>query len=243
MSVLTQAWEDCRGGHGSIVLLAGDAGIGKTRLAEELAADVETGGGMVAWGRCHDAEGLPAYWPWIQMLRHLIENAPDEELRHDLQEGVEELTAVIPELRQRVPGIPAGEPDGGRTDRERFFRAVTDYLSWSSRRHPLLLILDDLHVADPSSLRLLQAIAPEVSSSPLLILATYRDTELGPGHPLVGDSEGSGAHPVPPSPDRGTLGRRRGAHHEHEHWAWWCRRHSPTPSISRRRATHCSLWS
>jgi DNA-binding winged helix-turn-helix (wHTH) protein/tetratricopeptide (TPR) repeat protein len=186
MTVLAHAWEECRRGHGSIVLLAGDAGIGKTRLAEELAADVELSGGMVAWGRCHDAEGLPAYWPWIQMLRHLIENAPDEELRHDLQEGAEELMAVIPELRQRVPGMPAGEQDGGRTDREQFFRAVTDYLSWSSRRHPLLLILDDLHVADPSSLRLLQAIAPEVSSSPLFIVATYRDTELGPGHPLIG---------------------------------------------------------
>jgi eukaryotic-like serine/threonine-protein kinase len=190
MSMLAQAWEEGRRGHGGIVLLAGDAGIGKTRLAEELAADVGAGGGMVAWGRCHDAEGLPAYWPWIQMLRHLIENSPDDELRHDLQAGVEELTVVIPELRQRVPGMSAGEPAGGQADRERFFRAVTDYLTWTSRRRPLLLILDDLHVADPSSLLLLQALAPEISSSPLLIVATYRDTELGPDHLLAGTLTG-----------------------------------------------------
>ncbi len=185
LAELTEAWNDARRGHGGFVLLSGDAGIGKTRLAEELAARARAGGGAVAWGRCHDAEGLPAYWPWIQMLRHLIESSPDDELLLDTQSGAMELSAMIPELRQRVSDAATDEPCGGRTNRERFFRSVIDYLVWSSLRRPLLLVLDDLHVADPSSFILLRALAPEIPAAALLVVATYRDTELGHDHPLT----------------------------------------------------------
>src|SRR5665811_2125441 len=97
MAVLAEAWEEASRGRGGVVLLTGEAGVGKTRLAEELAAFAERSGGLASWGRCLAAHGLPAYWPWIQILTHVSENSEDAEFRDDTQSGATELAAVIPE--------------------------------------------------------------------------------------------------------------------------------------------------
>jgi hypothetical protein len=186
MADLLAAWDDACRGYGNAVLLVGDAGIGKTRLAEELAHETLARGGAVAWGRCHEAEGLPAYWPWIQVLRGLTGLSSDEELKNDLGEDGPELAVLLPEIRERLPGLEAEATAESRAARGRFFRALTDYVVGAARRRPLLVVLDDLHWADPSSLLVLQTLAPALARASVLLVATYRETEVDPQHPLSG---------------------------------------------------------
>lgn len=178
MAVLAEAWQEASRGRGGAVLLTGEAGIGKTRLAEELAALAEGSGGVAAWGACLAAEGLAAYWPWVQILTRLAESSSDAELREDTRSGVAELVRVVPDIRRRVGGADAGEDGGIDVDRETFFAAVVDYLTETSNRRPVLLILDDLNMADPSSLFVLRALAPELASSALLVVAMYRESGI-----------------------------------------------------------------
>ncbi len=184
MAVLVDAWTEASRGRGGAVVVTGEAGIGKTRLAEELAVRAEAGGGTAAWGRCLEADGLPACWPWIQMLTNIAEGSTDAELRADTRSGAAELGLVIPEFRRRAPGHDVAEGAASHADRELFFRAVIDYLMRASGRRPVLLILDDLGMADPSSLYVLRALAPELAVSSVLVVAMYRESGIRPDRPL-----------------------------------------------------------
>ncbi|MHB8868864.1 MAG: AAA family ATPase [Thermoleophilia bacterium] len=177
-AVLAEAWQEASKGLGGAVLLTGEAGIGKTRLAEELAVLADKSGGVAVWGRCLAAEGLAAYWPWIQILTRLAESSTDAELREDTRLGGAELGMVVPEIRRRVGEADAAEDTGLDVDRERFFGAVVDYLTRASNRHPVLLILDDFNLADPSSLSVLRTLAPELASLTLLVVAMYRESGI-----------------------------------------------------------------
>ncbi|MHB0978912.1 MAG: winged helix-turn-helix domain-containing protein [Thermoleophilia bacterium] len=185
MAVLVDAWAEASRGLGGAVLVAGEAGTGKTRLVEELAVYAEAGGGTAAWGRCLEADGLPACWPWIQMLTHIAEGSTDAELRADTGPGAAELGLVIPEIRRRLPGHEEIEGTGSHADREMFYRAVIDYLMRASGRRPLLLVVDDLNLADPASLHALRALAPELAVSSVLLVAMYRESGIRPNRPLA----------------------------------------------------------
>jgi tetratricopeptide (TPR) repeat protein len=176
LSELESGLDDARTGRGGLFLLAGEAGIGKTRLADELAERARARGFSVRWGRCWEVGGAPAYWPWIQVLRGLLRDAGD--LAFEAGTG-EALARLLPELG----GAPA-EDGAGDASHERFrlFDAVTTAMRDATRAKPMLVILDDLHAADPSSLALLLFVARELRDSRLSVLATYRDQEarLGP---------------------------------------------------------------
>ena len=159
--------EDAAAGSGRIVALAGEPGIGKTRLAGELAAAAAARGVRVVGGRCHEQAGAPPYWPWVQILRGL---APDG--------GGGDLADLVPEL----PG--AGQHADPRQAQFRLFDAIASHLSATCRSGPVLAILDDAHWADPDSLRLLEFLAGELASTALLLLVTYRDVAVTRGHPL-----------------------------------------------------------
>jgi hypothetical protein len=171
------------GGHGQVVLLAGEPGIGKTRLAEE-AAGVAAGLGVPCrWGRATDEEGSPPYWLFRQVLRGLAVDRPGG--------AAPELALVVPEL---AGGARPGGPVGAE-QRFRAFEAVTAALVGAAEPGGLLVVLDDLHWADPSSLRLLVHLARAVAGSRLLVVATYRDTETGGREALrrvLGELAGSG---------------------------------------------------
>jgi tetratricopeptide (TPR) repeat protein len=169
------AFEDTLAGRGGLFLLVGGAGIGKTRLADELTRLAEEHGLRPLWGRCWETGGAPAYWPWIQILREVAGDWPVDELRSAAGSGADAIAQLVPELATRGAAA-APEPDPSQA-RFRLFDAVTAVLRSASRSRPLLLVLDDLHMADPSSLALLHFLARNLRGLRALVIGTYRDED------------------------------------------------------------------
>jgi predicted ATPase len=92
-------------GRGQIYLLRGEAGIGKTRLAQELAARTISAKGRVLWGRCYDGEAAPAFWPWIEALRTYMEGRSPADLRTTMGDGVSYIAAILPELKGKLSNL------------------------------------------------------------------------------------------------------------------------------------------
>lgn len=161
---------------GQIVLMSGDPGIGKTRLAAELARRAHEQGACVIAGRAPQ-ETLVDYQMFVEALRHYLLNIEMGDLQATTRDYGAELARLIPDLRRRAPDLPlpsAAEPD---TDRYRLFEAVVGVLSSISARTPVLLVLDDLQWADRSTLLLLRHLARAPDPARLLILGAYRATE------------------------------------------------------------------
>lgn len=167
-------------GQGQLFLLVGEPGIGKTRLAEELAERVAARGSETLWGRCWEHGGAPPFWPWIQILRAARAHRKLCDPDAGLDEAAGPLAQFLPEIDERC--ARATRPQWDLVDpQNRFplFDAVATYLRDLTRRRPLLLILDDLHAADTPSLLLLEFLAHERHHTPLCIIGTYREVELG----------------------------------------------------------------
>jgi DNA-binding SARP family transcriptional activator/tetratricopeptide (TPR) repeat protein len=162
-------------GRGAIALVAGDPGIGKSRLAEALARQADARGAAVAVGRCWEAGGAPAYWPWVQALGAYVRDSDPQAVRAALRGEGAELAAIVPELAELVPAGREWDGEGGRF---RLFAAVAAFLRRAATARPLALFLDDLHAADVPSLLLLRFMADEVGRTPLLIVGCYRDAEV-----------------------------------------------------------------
>jgi tetratricopeptide (TPR) repeat protein len=171
-------------GRGRVVLVTGEPGIGKTRLAEEVARRAAGGGAGVAWGRCAEEPGAPPFWPWVQVLRGLLGGWPHERLRDALGAFGPELAELLPELAEVVAPAPAAPVLDVEAVRFRRCRAVIDVLRRQAAGRPLLLVVDDLHWADVASLRLLSLLAGELRGAALLVVATYRDAAAD-GGPLA----------------------------------------------------------
>ena len=171
--------------QGGVVLIAGEPGIGKTRIAEELAWFARERGAQVLWGRCWEGEGAPAFWPWVQVVRAYVHDQDPRALLTDLGPGAAEIAELVPAVRERLPGLPPAPPLEPDAARFRLFDSLTVFLKNAATRQPLVLSLDDLHWADQPSLRLLQFLAGELRRSRLLVLGTYRDHEVGRSHPLT----------------------------------------------------------
>jgi class 3 adenylate cyclase len=181
---LREAVDAALAGRGSLQLLVGEPGIGKTRAAEELATYANVSGARVYWGRCREDEGAPAYWPWVQAIRSYARDADPVALAWQLGGGAAEVAQLIPEVAEKLDIEPAKGTDSEEA-RFRLFDSVTSLLLAAARDRPLVIVLDDLHWADEPSLLLLRFATRELASSGLLILGTYRDVELGRHHPLA----------------------------------------------------------
>ncbi|MFN8159487.1 MAG: BTAD domain-containing putative transcriptional regulator [Solirubrobacterales bacterium] len=157
-----------------IALVEGEPGAGKTRLATELAQRVHRLGGGVLYGRA-DEEGGGAYEPFVGALRHWATGASDADLRRHLGAGTGLIASLVGEVGDRL----AVEPEPAeRLTPERIFEAVVSTLGSISRGQPTLLIVDDLHWAEPGTLMMLRHIARSPQRSGLMLLATYRPTEI-----------------------------------------------------------------
>ncbi len=183
-----------------VLFLMGEAGIGKTRLAEELSHEANSQGWAVAWTRAYEQEGTVPYRPWIELLRTLLQHAPAELLvanvgargneeipaaAHYASTTLERLSALLPELRNNVaPGGKTYSQFPPEQERLHLWEATLGLLSLLSRTTPLLLVLDDLHWTDGSSWELLAYITRHIQDERILLLGTCRDVELAPDHGL-----------------------------------------------------------
>jgi DNA-binding SARP family transcriptional activator len=172
-------------GHGSLVLLAGEPGIGKSRLAEELGMIARARGASVLVGRCWEAGGAPAYWPWVQSLRAHVRETEPSLLLAQLGGGAGEIAQILPELGEMFRDLPAPVPSESDGARFRLFDAISQFLRRAAESKPIVLGLDDLHAADTPSLLLLQFVTRELASARLLVLGAYRDVDPTPAGPLV----------------------------------------------------------
>jgi DNA-binding SARP family transcriptional activator len=184
MRTLGELLEQALQGHGGLVLLAGQAGIGKTRTAEELAARAQLRGLAVLWGRCHEGAGAPPYWPWAEVLRAHVGGHDPDALLAEFASQAGEIAQFVPELRHRLPERPATTAIDPEIARFRLFEAVVELLQHAAQTQPTMLVLDDLHWADKPSLVLLQFLTRYLPGSRLLVVGAYRDLEVGRQHPL-----------------------------------------------------------
>ncbi len=173
-------------GSGRVVMIAGEPGIGKTRTAAELEAYAEERGFQALWGRCYEEAGAPPYWTWVQPIRSYVEAVDSDRLREEMRGGANEISNIVPELRNLAPDDKdARLGEGPEQARFRLFDAVSSFFLRASTRRPLFIVLDNLHWAHPSSLLLLNFLATSIEDHPILILGTYRDKDIRRGHPLI----------------------------------------------------------
>jgi DNA-binding SARP family transcriptional activator/tetratricopeptide (TPR) repeat protein len=176
---LRGAWRAVRSGTARAVAVSGDAGIGKTRLANELAQHVHDAGGTVLWGRS-TPEPLTSYQPFVEALSPLVSSVGLDQV-HDLGGGRPALARLFPD----ADAGPAGTPNPGfDVDRYLLFDAVAGLVHAAMREGPALLVLDDLHWADSSTTALLVHLLRTMRQTPLLVVTTHRGPEVGPDHAL-----------------------------------------------------------
>lgn len=179
IAALKTALEDTINGHGRVVLLLGEPGIGKTRTADELTAIARQRGATVLVGRCYEGEGAPAFWPWVQVARAYVRDRDAATIRAAMGAGASVIAQIVADVGERLSDLPhplALEPEQARF---RLFDSYTTFLRAAAARQPLVVLVDDLHWADPPSLRLLQFLAREIEDVRLLVIATCRDAEPG----------------------------------------------------------------
>jgi class 3 adenylate cyclase/tetratricopeptide (TPR) repeat protein len=184
MARLRDAWDGVRAGQRRMVFVAGEPGIGKTRLALEFARAVHADGATVLFGRSSEETLIP-YQPFVEGLQHYITACPLQVLWAQVGRHSGELNRLVPELAERVPDLPPpvrGDPEG---ERYRLFEAVAALLASAGKVAPVLVVLDDLHWADKPTLLLLKHLLRAPEPAPLLVLGAYRETELGRTHPLA----------------------------------------------------------
>ena len=168
-----------------MVLLSGEPGIGKTRLASYAALGANAEGFAVCWGACSE-DLAAAYEPWIEVCSQLVEHAPSEVLDGYVAAHGGEIGRLTRDLARRVPDAPAPQSTDPETERFLLFKAVGELLRAVARSQPLCVVLDDFHWADGQSVALLKQVVRAVEEGALMVIVTYRDSDLTKDHPLTG---------------------------------------------------------
>ena len=181
--LLETAWKQATEGDRRVTFIGGEPGIGKTSLASDLARKVFEQGALVLYGRCDEDLGIP-YQPWVEALGHLVRYGPQSLLDDHIQTRIAELARLVPELSDRT-GVAVSGAVADESERYLLFGAVSDLLVRCSELAPTLLVLDDLHWADRPTLQLVRHVITRNTDVRLCIIGTFRDSEVGAGHPLA----------------------------------------------------------
>jgi len=184
LATLVGRFERAAAGEGSLVLVRGEPGVGKTRVVEELAAVARARGGRVLWGQSFEDVGGGPFGPWAAALRRWAAGVAPETLDELLGRERSLLAQVLPAgtTAGAADPAPSADPDAARL---RLFEAATSFLRRLGRDRTTVVVLDDLQWADGVSLLLLQHVTRELPGSRLLVVATYRDAEVARDHPLT----------------------------------------------------------
>mgnify|MGYP001473010272 CR=1 FL=1 len=182
---LLATWKRCRSEErGACVLISGEPGMGKTRLASELSRRAHDDGATVLFGRCDEELGVP-FQPFVEALAHQVSGDVGGDLAL-LGPSPGELARLVPAVISAFPTVEAAERSGdAEVDQYRLFEAVAGWLSAAARPSGLVLVLDDVHWAARPTLLLLRHVLRAMGTAPLLVVATYRDTDLDRTHPLA----------------------------------------------------------
>lgn len=167
-----------------VVLLSGEPGIGKTRLASFAAHHAHAEGFAVCWGACSEELAVP-YEPWIEVCSQLVEHAPEDLLARHVERHGGELSRLAGNLA-RLTDLPEPRSSDPETERYLLFTAVAGLLEQVAESVPVCVVFDDLHWADGQSVALLKHLLRTVEQGALQVIATYRDSDLGKEHPLTG---------------------------------------------------------
>jgi class 3 adenylate cyclase/tetratricopeptide (TPR) repeat protein len=171
--------DEVAAGEGRLLLLAGEPGVGKTRLAQEVTLVAHNYGFLVVVGRCYEQQQSVPFYPFREALAMLHAVAPAA-VRSQASQRWPYLGRLLPDEL----GHEAATSSESSEEQERLFRAVSGFISAIAELRPIALLLDDLHWADTASLQLLQHLARHTRGSSVLIVGTYRDVEVGADHPL-----------------------------------------------------------
>ncbi len=185
VDVLAGAYKRVVGGGGrELVLVSGEAGMGKTTLVADASRAAFESGAVVLFGHCEEELATP-YQLFAEALAHWVVHAPEEQLLAHVTAHGSELARLVPALASRIPDLPPTKATDSDTERFLLFAAVVGLVSAVGGDRPVVLVLDDLQWADKGSLLLLRHLAGSDVPMRLLVLGTYRDSELTIAHPLV----------------------------------------------------------
>ena len=176
LSKLNAAFDDALENKSSVAAVQGEAGVGKTRLMQELAVSAHAKGVVVLTGRAGE-EKIP-YEPWVELLREYIGQTPGEVLRRMLGGSVSEFARLVPDIAAKIGTVPPSKPLAEEQDKIRLYEAVTQFLISICNEKPLLLLFDDMHWADQASLGLLEHLVMGSSNFQVLTLVAYRTEDV-----------------------------------------------------------------
>ena len=199
MAFLENCWQKALAGYGSLVLVSGEVGVGKTRLIEEFAHRLRWQGSQVLWGRCYEFERALPYQPFTELLRTALTILTQVELASFPEWVLKEVARLTPEVLERITDEtgtarhrkaagdsgpePASSP-GLDPQQARLFEGITRLLATLASQRVRLVVLEDLHWANESSLQLIYHLARRLSIYPVLFVGTFRPEDIGVGHPL-----------------------------------------------------------
>ena len=182
---LRQLVDGALAGHGSLGLIAGEPGVGKSRLVAEIVDEAEAQGMRALTGHCVEMSGAPPYLPYVEMIEQAISNPRSPlALREALGDAAPEIARIAPALRRVFPNIPSPIEVPAELARRYLWNSLSEFIGRAAQVQPLLLVVEDLHWADESTVLLTEYLAPLLPEMPVLVLGTYRDAEVDLSQPL-----------------------------------------------------------
>ena len=181
---LQSAFDSAVSGQGSLMMVVGEPGIGKTAICDQLKTFVTLRGGKTLLGHCYEEGSLSLpYLAFVEAMRSYVLDREVKDLREELGTGAADVARIVSEIREKlkVKPRPKGDPE---EERYRLMQAVTTFLSNAATVQPLLVVLEDLHDADKGSLDMLTHVSRHLAGARILVVGTYRDVEVDRSHPL-----------------------------------------------------------
>jgi class 3 adenylate cyclase/tetratricopeptide (TPR) repeat protein len=190
MAELMHDLDDAAQGRGRLVMLGGELGVGKTRLAQEILDEARRRGYLAVTGRAYESEGSPPYSPFIELVEDAGRQVDDATFLRALGDSGGEVARLVPGLRRRFPELPAPMQLPPEQERRFLYNSIRDFVVRASSIQPVCVLLDDLQWADEGSLLLADLVAESLGDIRVLLIGTYRDTELDLRRPLARTLDG-----------------------------------------------------